>query len=105
MLEIRSASAVPQLAAVLLVRSPVPFDGESLPTFSAAEGLRAVLALVVSLESSEVFEWFRSRVVDVVLAALGTAVAWQPQHCRWLCSFERVWSFSVLGSMSPHMHL
>ena len=104
-LEIGAAGAVPELPAVLLVRPPVAFDGEALGALPAGEGLRAVLALVVRLEGSEVLERLRARVVDVVLAPLRAAVARQPQHCRGLSPFQRVWPFSELGSVSPHVHL
>lgn len=75
-LEIRSAAAIPQLAAVLFMSSPITFDGEGFAAFSAHKRLCAVLSLVVSLESSEVLEWLGFWMVDVVLAALSTTVAW-----------------------------
>nr|GMC90688.1 hypothetical protein GOBAR_DD21807 [Ipomoea batatas] len=68
-LEIRAADAIPDLAAVLLVRPPVALHGQGLPTFPAHERLRPVLSLVVCLEGSEVFQWPGSWVINVVLAA------------------------------------
>lgn len=55
-LEIGAARAVPELAAVLLVGSPVASDGEGLAAFPAHEGLDPMLPLVMCLESSEVLE-------------------------------------------------
>lgn len=74
--EIRPTAAIPQLAAVLFMCSPIAFDGEGFAAFSAHKRLCSVLSLVMSLESSEVFEWLGSWMVDVVLAALSTTVAW-----------------------------
>lgn len=105
MLEVRTAGAVPQFPAVLLMGPPVAFDGEGLPALAAHERLGAVLPLVVGLEGPEIFERLGSWVVDVVLTALRTAVAWQPKHRCWLCALQRVWALSIFRSVSPHMHL
>lgn len=89
MLEIGAAGAVPELAAVLLVSAPVSLDGEGFAAgFTADKGLGAVLALVVGLKSAEVLERLGAGVVDVVLAALGAAVAREAQHCCWLRSTQ-----------------
>lgn len=105
MLEVRTAGAVPQFPAVLLMGPPVAFDREGLPALAAHERLGAVLPLVVGLEGPEIFERLGSWVVDVVLTALRTAVAWQPKHRCWLCALQRVWALSIFRSVSPHMHL
>jgi len=94
-LEIRSTRAKPHLAAVLLVRPPVPSYCKGLAAFPALEGLDAVLPLVVSLESPEVLQGFRPGVVDVVLAPEGTAVARELEQCHGLCPLERIWPFSI----------
>ena len=75
-LEIRAASAIPKLAAVLLMGSPIPFDCKCFAAFPTHEGLDAVLPLEVGLEGPEVLQGFCSWVVDVVLAPLGTTIAW-----------------------------
>ena len=75
MLEVRATSAVPELAAVLLVSPPVPPHGEGLAALAAHEWLDAVLPLVVSLKGPEVLEGLRPGVVDVVPAPRGAAVA------------------------------
>lgn len=67
---------------------PVAFDGEGLPTLAAHERLDTMLPLVVGLEGPKIFERLGSRVVDVVLAALRTAVARQPQHRCRLCALQ-----------------
>lgn len=56
-LEIRAANAEPELPAVLLVCPPVTSYCKWLPTFPAPERLRAVLALVMCLQGSEVLQW------------------------------------------------
>lgn len=61
-LEIGATKAVPDLSTVLLMCPPVAFHREWLGAFLAAEGLGAMLALVMSLESSEVLERPYSRV-------------------------------------------
>lgn len=104
-LEVGATKTVPNLAAVLLVGPPIALNGEGLAAFPAHEGLRAVLAFVVSLEGSEVLEGPCPRVVDVVLAPRRTAVARQPQHRCRLRPPEGLWPLSVLRSMPPHMHL
>lgn len=81
-LEVGAADAEPELPAVLLVRAPIAANGEGLPAFPAAEGLRAVLAFVVSLEGSEIFQGLRPRMIYVVLTSLRAAVAWQPEYRR-----------------------
>lgn len=85
--EVGATETVPNLPAVLLVGSPVAFHSKGFAAFSAGEGLDAVLSLVMCLEGAEVLERPRPRVIDVVLAAWGAAVARQPQHCRWLSPF------------------
>lgn len=105
MLEVRPATAVPELATVLLVGSPVATHSERLAALSAHEGLDPVLALVVGLEGAEVLERLRPWVVDVVLAARRTAVARQPQHGRRLRPPQRLGSSPVLRPVSPHVHL
>ena len=95
MLEIRPTRAKPHLAAVLLVRPPVPSHREGLAAFPALEGLHAVLPLVVSLESSEVLQGFCPGVVDVVLAPEGATVAREFEHGHGLCPLERIRPFSV----------
>lgn len=104
-LEVGAAGAVPELAAVLLVGSPVPPHRESLAAFPAHERLDAVLPLVMSLQGSEILERFGSGMVDVVPAAWRAAVARQPEHRRRLRSPQRLRPFPVLRSVTPHMHL
>ena len=50
-LEIRTTNAKPELSAVLLVGSPVTFDGQQLATLATCEGFHAMLPFVVSLQS------------------------------------------------------
>lgn len=104
-LEVGAAGAVPELATVLLVGSPVALDSERLAALAAGEGFGAVLALEVGLEGAEVLEGLSPGVVDVVLTALGAAIARQPQHRRRLCPFQRVRALPVLRSVAPHVHL
>ena len=104
-LELGAAEAVPELAAVLLVRAPVALDGEGLAAAAAAEGLEAVLALVVRLQGAEVLERLGARVVDVVAAPRRTAVARQPEHRRRLDAAQRLRALPVLRPVAPHMHL
>lgn len=104
-LEIRATKAEPTLATVLLVGAPVTLDGKGLATLAASEGLESVLALVVCLEGPKVLQWLSLWVVYVVLASFLAAVAWHAQYCPWLRPFQRVWSFAVLRSMPPHVHL
>jgi len=85
---------------------PVAFHSQGFATFSARKGLGAMLTFVMCLKCTEIFQGLGPRMVDVVLASLGTAIAWQPQDgCRLDCAFQRVSPFSELRSMSPHMHL
>lgn len=77
-LEIGATDAVPKLATILLVRSPVPAHGERLTALAAHEGLEAMLALVVCLQGSEVLQRLGPRVVDVVAAPRCAAVARKP---------------------------
>lgn len=77
-LEIRATNAIPKLSTILLMSSPVPSHGERLTAFAAREWLEPMLALVMCLESSKVFEWLGSRVVDVIAAPWRAAVARQP---------------------------
>lgn len=105
MLEIGTTDAKPALAAVLLVGSPVTFDGQQLPTLAAREGLDTVLPFVVSLKRSEVLERLGSRVLYVVLASLCAAIARNPCHHSWLRSLQRLSPSPILRSMSPHVHL
>lgn len=95
-LEIRAADAKPKLATVLLVSSPIPPHCEGLAAFPAHEGLDAMLPLVMRLEGSEIFQWLGSRVVDVVSAAWGAAVAGKPKHAGGLSPAKRFWPSSVL---------
>jgi hypothetical protein len=104
-LEVGAAGAEPALAAVLLVRAPVALDGEGLGAAAAAEGLGAVLALVVRLQGAEVLERARAGVGDVVLAPRRAAVARQLQHRRRLRALERVRALPVLAPVAPHVHL
>lgn len=82
MLEIGTTDAEPQLPTVLLVGAPVSSNRKGLSTLVAYEGLGPMLSFVVGLESAEVLERLRSWVVDVVLATLSAAVAWDSQHGR-----------------------
>ena len=77
-LEIGSARAIPELATVLLVRSPVAPDREGLGAFPAYEGLYPMLPLVVRLEGSEIFERLGSRMVYVVPAPTRAAITRKP---------------------------
>lgn len=95
-LEVGATDAIPKLATVLLMGSPVTADSEGLATLSAGEGLQAVLALVVSLEGSKVLERLGSWVVYVVATPRRAAVARQPQHPRWLSPPQRLWPLPVL---------
>ena len=104
-LELGAAEAVPELAAVLLVRAPVALDGQWLSAAAAAEGLGAVLALVVGLQGAEVLERPRPRVVDVVAATRRAAVARQPEHRRRLHAAQRLRALAVLRPVTPHVHL
>jgi hypothetical protein len=104
-LELGSAEAVPELAAVLLVGAPVALDGEGLAALAAQEGLEPVFALVVRLQRAEVLERPRARVVDVVAAARRAAVARQPQHRRRLHAPQRLGTLPVLRTVPPHVHL
>ena len=74
-LEIGTTTTIPEFATILLMRTPVPLDCEGLSAFSTREWLGTVLSFVVRLEGSKVFQGLSSRVVDVVLAALGTTIA------------------------------
>lgn len=76
--EVRTTKAIPNLAAILLVGSPIAFDSEGLGAFSTSEGLDAVLALVMRLKGAEILERPRPWVVDVVFAASRAAIAWEP---------------------------
>lgn len=76
--EVRATKTIPNLPAILLVRSPIAFHGEGLAAFSTCEGLDAVLSLVMCLEGAKVLERPRPRVVDVVFASRRAAVARQP---------------------------
>ena len=108
-LEVGAADAEPALAAVLLVRPPVAFDGQQLAALAAHEGLHAVLALVVSLQRPEVLEGLRARVLDVVLAPFCAAVARHARHrplvSRLLPALQRLRPSPVLGPVAPHVHL
>ena len=104
-LEVGPAGAEPSLAAVLLVRAPVALDGEGLGAAAAAEGLGAVLALVVRLQGAEVLERPRPRVPHVVLAPRRAAVARQLQHRQRLRALERLRALPVLAPVAPHVHL
>ena len=95
-LELGAAEAVPEPAAVLLVRAPVALDGEGLAAAAAEEGLEPVLALVVRLQRAEVLERLGARVVDVVAAPRRAAVARQPQHRRRLDAPQRLRALAVL---------
>jgi len=74
-LEIRTTTAIPQLPTILLMSPPVPFHCECFRTFSAHKRLSPMLSFVMGLECSEILQWLCPRVVDVVFAALSTAVA------------------------------
>lgn len=76
--EVRATKTIPNLAAVLLVRSPIAFHGESFAAFSTGEGLDAMLSFVMRLEGAKVLERPRPRVVDVVFAPRRAAIARQP---------------------------
>jgi hypothetical protein len=76
-LEIRTTNAVPDLPAVFFMGSPVALYSKRLSTFPTHERLDSMLSLVMCLEGSEIFEWPCSRVINVVLATLCTAIAWQ----------------------------
>jgi len=104
-LEVGAAGAEPPLAAVLLVRAPVALDGEGLGAAAAAEGLGAVLALVVRLQGAEVLERPRARVRHVVLAPRRAAVARQLQQRQRLRPLERLRALAVLAPVAPHVHL
>jgi hypothetical protein len=104
-LELGAAQAVPEPAAVLLVRAPVALDGERLAALAAQERLQPVLALVVRLQRPEVLERPRPRVVDVVAAPRRAAVARQPEHRRRLHAAERLRALAVLRTVPPHVHL
>jgi hypothetical protein len=104
-LEVGAAGAEPALAAVLLVRAPVALDGEGLGAAAAAEGLGAVLALVVRLQGAEVLERPRARVRHVVLAPRRAAVARQLQQRQRLRPLERLRALAVLAPVAPHVHL
>lgn len=105
MLEIGAAYAEPQLATILLMGAPVTTHGKSLAALAAAEWFHAMLSLVVSLQGAEVLERLRTGMVDAVAAARGTAEAWKAEHGSGLSAFERVGTASVLGAMTPHVHL
>lgn len=77
-LEVGAADTEPELAAVLLVGSPVSPHGEGLLAVAAREGLGSVLALVVSLQCSEVLQRPRPRMRYVVPTPFCAAVAWHP---------------------------
>lgn len=104
-LEVRATDAEPELPAVLLVGAPVASHCECLAALAALEGLDAVLALVVGLQSAEVLEGLGPWVVDVVAAAGSTAVARQAKHGGGLRSAEGFGALSVLRSVAPHVHL
>jgi hypothetical protein len=104
-LELGAAEAVPEPAAVLLVRAPVALDGEGLAAAAAEERLEPVLALVVRLQRAEVLERLGARVVDVVPAPRRAAVARQPQHRRRLDAAQRFGALAVLRAVTPHVHL
>ncbi len=104
-LELGTTGAVPQFSAILLVGTPVASNGERLATFAAHEGLDSVLSFVMRLQSAEVLQWLGSRVCDVVATSLRTTVARKAKHGCGLCASQRLRSFPVLRSMTPHMHL
>eukprot|EP00252_Welwitschia_mirabilis_P025804 TRINITY_DN8210_c0_g1_i1.p2 TRINITY_DN8210_c0_g1~~TRINITY_DN8210_c0_g1_i1.p2 ORF type:complete len:181 (-),score=12.74 TRINITY_DN8210_c0_g1_i1:582-1124(-) len=104
-LEIGAARAEPELSAVLLVGSPVASHGEGLAALAAREGFGSVLSLVMRLQSPEILERPRTRMVDVVAAARRAAVARQPENRRRFGPSERVRTLPVLRAMPPHMHL
>jgi hypothetical protein len=104
-LELGAAQAVPEPAAVLLVRAPVALHGERLAALAAQERLQPVLALVVRLQRPEVLERPRPRVVDVVAAPRRAAVARQPEHRRRLHAAEGLRALAVLRTVAPHVHL
>ena len=104
-LEIWPTSTVPKFPTVLLVGSPVTSHSKGLTTLPTHERLDSMLSLVMGLKGSEVFEWSWSWMIDVVPAPGCTAKAWEFKHGRWLCSPQRLWPFSILRSMPPHMHL
>eukprot|EP01018_Ginkgo_biloba_P026390 Gb_38639 [translate_table: standard] len=105
MLEIGATDAKPQLTAVLLVGPPISAHGKRLAALAAREGFYPVLPLVVRLQCAEILEGFRTRVVYVIPAPLCTAVTRQAEYSRRLRSSQRLGAFSVLRSMSPHVHL
>ena len=57
MFKIRATKAIPNLATILLVGSPIALNSKGFGAFSTSERLDAVLALVMCLEGSEIFEW------------------------------------------------
>lgn len=77
-LEIRTTSAIPKLATILLMGSPISPHCKWLPTLSTCKGLGSMLSLVVCLESSKIFERSWPWVVYVVLAFWCTTIAWEP---------------------------
>ena len=77
-LEIGPASTIPKFATVLLMGSPIPLDCKGFATFPTHEGLDAMLPLEVGLEGPKVLQGFCPWVVDVILAPLGTTIAWKP---------------------------
>lgn len=96
---------IPELPTILLVSPPIASHCKGFTAFPTHERLDPMLPLVMRLKRSEIFQRLRSRVIDVVPAPCRTAVTRQPKHRCWLCSPQRLWSFSVLRSMPPHMHL
>jgi hypothetical protein len=111
-LEVGAADAEPELAAVLLVRAPVPAHGEPLPAAPARVGPRAVLAPVVRLQRAEVLERPRARVLDVVAAPLRAAVAGQAHQRRRRRrrahrdrAAQGLRALAVLRPVAPHVHL
>lgn len=95
-LEIRATDAIPKLATILLVSSPIAPHSKGFATFPAHEGLDSMLPLVMRLEGSEIFQRLSSRVIDVVSAAGGAAVAGKAKHAGGLSSSQRFWPSSVL---------
>jgi len=75
-LKIGPTNAIPKLATVLLMGSPVTSNRECLATFPTHEGLDAVLSLVVGLQGAEVFEGLSPRMVYVVPTPWCAAIAW-----------------------------
>jgi hypothetical protein len=110
-LEVGAADAEPELAAVLLVRAPVPTHGEPLAAAPARVRPRAVLAPVVRLQRAEILERPRPRVLDVVPAAFRAAVARQPHQRRRRSRAHRdgaaqgLRPLAVLRTVAPHVHL